>query len=549
MKKPQLFLLLLSLFSFNITAQQKTYSYNRLNSYDILKYYLNNYGALQQNVQTTNWSNFNVPFQIRAQALFIYNEDDVEHQKQVPANIPKWKLSRFYFAGEFVTLEAFDKYSPLRSTHGESQEKPVNYLEDNFIYFKIYDKNNLEVTNASYAIPYGKNASKEAKNKIQQETGAILDTSLKVNDYLLVNFYRKKADTLIASFYIKRIKMGPEVKQWFAIAESSPEQKLNLSKNGEVGIHANERLVLVFDKSKFKRDSIVQYQLLDAKLTDTAWYTTSHFLTLPYLKNKSTYTLNLRYNFQKESIVSYRISVKPLWHQTPTFYLMLFIVSTLILILVIVLIAKYRIRLAQRKQNQIQQQIHSIQNQLNPHFTFNALSSIQGLINTNKVNEANNYLSEFSVLLRSTLANSHLIYVPLNKELQLLKTYLKLEQLRFGFTYKFIVSESISQNDVDIPNFLLQPIIENAVKHGVSTLEKDGFIQIHLEKANTNLVITISDNGRGFEENSKRSGYGIQFIKEKIKLLNTLLKYEAIQLTFSNRNGAVVHISFNNWLS
>jgi two-component system, LytTR family, sensor kinase len=183
---------------------------------------------------------------------------------------------------------------------------------------------------------------------------------------------------------------------------------------------------------------------------------------------------------------------------------------------------------------------------LNPHFIFNSLSSIQGLINTNKLNDANLYLSEFSNLMRNTLTESDKLYQILQKEIELLQTYLKLEQLRFQFEFKIETDDIEKINDIRIPSLLLQPIVENAVKHGVAELREKGKISIHFYAINSNLIVEIKDNGKGFPVKNHLNGYGLKITDERISLLNKINGQKIEKKIFRMNNETVVEIIFKN---
>ena len=122
-------------------------------------------------------------------------------------------------------------------------------------------------------------------------------------------------------------------------------------------------------------------------------------------------------------------------------------------------------------------QLNSIRSQLNPHFLFNALSGIQNLINKNEIDNANKYLSKFARLTRNVLDDKELI--SLAQEKALLDDYLQMEQLRFGFNYEINAVENLDLNNIEIPSMLLQPFVENAIKHGIASKNNEGSVEIH----------------------------------------------------------------------
>ena len=167
-------------------------------------------------------------------------------------------------------------------------------------------------------------------------------------------------------------------------------------------------------------------------------------------------------------------------------------------------------------------ELKAIRSQMNPHFMFNALGSIQNLINHNKVKSANKYLSKFAFLMRLVLNNSEKKLVPLSDEINLVTHYLELEQLRFPFNYKVNLEPGLNIEEEELPGMLIQPYIENAVIHGISTLES-GIIELNIYKQNKILYIEVLDNGVGINSTVKSRGNGVamHLINERIKLLNS----------------------------
>ena len=123
--------------------------------------------------------------------------------------------------------------------------------------------------------------------------------------------------------------------------------------------------------------------------------------------------------------------------------------------------------------------LKSLRSQMNPHFIFNALNSVNNYISKHDERSANRYLSDFSTLMRSVLENSEEDFIALNKEMELLELYLKLEHSRFPdkFTYSMEVEDSINREAYKIPPMLLQPYMENAIWHGLRYRESQGFLK------------------------------------------------------------------------
>jgi len=202
----------------------------------------------------------------------------------------------------------------------------------------------------------------------------------------------------------------------------------------------------------------------------------------------------------------------------------------------------------QAKQKEMAQlQLNSVRSQLNPHFLFNALAGIQNLMNKNEIDNANRYLSKFARLTRNVLDSKELI--SLTEEKTLLDDYLQMEQLRFGFQYKVNASTDLDKENIEIPAMLLQPFVENVVKHGIAEKGNDGEITVTFEKQVSNLVLKISDNGKGFDTTQTYNGLGLALSKNRISLLNTIYKETPFTLDIqSDTNGTTVTITLTQWL-
>jgi Putative regulator of cell autolysis len=138
--------------------------------------------------------------------------------------------------------------------------------------------------------------------------------------------------------------------------------------------------------------------------------------------------------------------------------------------------------------------------QMNPHFVFNCLAAISAFVMQNGKDEAVRYLSKFSKLMRLTLEFSKESSITIDKEIEALKNYLELEQLRFNHKFDFkIYKDPEIEDDTTIPSLLLQPYVENAIIHGVVPKEGKGFIDITFQQTEENLICTITDNGVGIE--------------------------------------------------
>ncbi|MFK8059208.1 MAG: histidine kinase [Polaribacter sp.] len=194
--------------------------------------------------------------------------------------------------------------------------------------------------------------------------------------------------------------------------------------------------------------------------------------------------------------------------------------------------------------------LKSMRSQMNPHFIFNALNSVNSFIAVNDERNANRYLSEFSVLMRSVLENSDEDFIPLTKEIELLELYVKLEHNRFKnkFEYQINVDENINLDQFSIPPMLLQPYIENAIWHGLRYKKEKGNLEINIYKEDEETVkIIIKDDGIGREKSQelktknqlRQKSKGMSTIKNRIAILNDMYKERiSVNVTDVLENGA-----------
>lgn len=201
--------------------------------------------------------------------------------------------------------------------------------------------------------------------------------------------------------------------------------------------------------------------------------------------------------------------------------------------------------------------LQSLRREMNPHFIFNSLNSVNHFIATNNELEANQYLTKFSKLMRGVMENSTEDFIPFQQELDLLQNYLALEKTRFAdkFDYEVDVDETLNVHSQQVPGMLVQPFLENAIWHGLRYRTEKGFLKLSFEKEEQYLKVTIEDNGIGIEESKKqktqhqktREGRGMKNTLERIQLLNDLYKKNITCAVKDkeNNSGVLVIIKIN----
>lgn len=236
---------------------------------------------------------------------------------------------------------------------------------------------------------------------------------------------------------------------------------------------------------------------------------------------------------QRSNSVELEITVKPRFWQYPAF-----VIGCILALLLMLLFAIMRILKRQRKNHATQLQIAGLQAnviraQMNPHFMFNAINSIQGYILSNETKLANFYLGKFSSLLRSIIEISKNDFVVLSDELELLRNYIALEKMRCNekFDFEFLIEDPERTESLKIPAMIIQPFLENAILHGLTPLEgRKGQLTIQFKLVDNILSCEITDNGIGREKsaeiNLKKSRYhksaSMSLTEERIHLYNKL---------------------------
>lgn len=239
----------------------------------------------------------------------------------------------------------------------------------------------------------------------------------------------------------------------------------------------------------------------------------------------------------KPKVVSFSI-IRPFWKTLTFFILLLAIIAFVIYIWYLrkvrsKIIQVNRIRhLEQQKRQVVQAKLTALRAQMNPHFTFNTLNGIQNAMLNSSIAEATNYISKFSVLLRKILEGSEKLKNTISEELEMLKLYMELENLRFSNTIQFEINldSSLNPEFAEIPTMVIQPFVENAIVHGLSG-KKGGAkrLEISLKEKEAELICIVKDNGIGrkrAEEIKLKNGFthtslGIKIANERLELLKS----------------------------
>ncbi|ASZ11991.1 histidine kinase [Chitinophaga pendula] len=321
-----------------------------------------------------------------------------------------------------------------------------------------------------------------------------------------------------------------------------------------------------FGAIAFDLPDLVEYQYNFSSDTTSGWQITrSNIIPFPDLQPGS-YKLLIRarkYKSDWSKPVSITVNILPQWYQE-WWARGILIVIVLLAILAILRYIVRRIKQGEKRKTEYNRRIAELEakaltNQMNPHFIFNSLNSVQHLILEKEEKQALNFLADFATLMRQMLNNSRKSYISLEEEIAFLTRYLELEKIRFAhsFTYHFALEDAIKDYTIYIPPMIIQPIVENAIKHGLAPKTSAGHLEIRLEMAGDLLYCSVDDDGIGWERsNSLKSGRlikhestALSVIKERLQIIKSFNgsvgKLEIIDKFnsgFGNKEGTLVEI-------
>ncbi|WP_457615932.1 sensor histidine kinase [Lutibacter sp.] len=214
------------------------------------------------------------------------------------------------------------------------------------------------------------------------------------------------------------------------------------------------------------------------------------------------------------------------------------------------------IRLAVKLKEMEELKMTALQSQMNPHFLFNSLNSINNFVLKNEIEKASDYITKFSKLIRVILNSSSSPTSTLSEELGILSLYVKLEQMRVngGFDYIVNIDPKLNLENIKVPPLFLQPFIENAIWHGIMKKEGEKIIELTIKEDNGKVLFIIKDNGVGIDKvkaqthvmSEKRKFFGAKATENRIRILyqNQGVHIETKDISSETETGTKVLISF-----
>lgn len=381
-------------------------------------------------------------------------------------------------------------------------EKPVEVAKLKREVASIYAEDNK----LAEAIEVAKSALKQAiKANVINE---ILNQKLLLADLYIKNNQEQKAISLLEEAYAEAVQQG----KTFTARKTTIAHATIFELKGET-----QESLKLYDRFLEDFETLI---MRDSSLVDTKLFASTEEKIQQLEKERQL----------KDALLQ----------KSNTFNVVL-IVSVLLMLFLLAWIARslYAIK---EKNKRIA--LQSLRREMNPHFIFNSLNSVNQFIAQNNELEANKYLTSYSNLMRSMMETSNEDFITLSDELEQLKKYLKLEHLRFQdtFEYEITVDKTLDTDAVKIPGMLIQPQLENAVWHGLRYREEKGMLKLQFLKEANHIKVIVEDNGIGLEKSKElktgnqklHSSRGLNNVRERIQLLNDLYK-QNIQFKIENR--------------
>ena len=429
-----------------------------------------------------------------------------------------------------------------------SDEKTESYKQLAEINLQNNQKD-LALTNLEKALENSKDKTTETAIKRQMAQVYILDNqidkAIKINTELIKNVQKDndiKTEIeqlqILSSIYLNNNKESESI--------DLLKKAYNLAtKKGQTyeAKRILEQLVTIYQNKKEYAKSIELYQTFLSNLEQLIKSDSSLVDSKLFEISESKIV-----QLEKERILQNELLSKK---NTITYFLI-----TLLIIIAIFSIFIIKTLYSIKKKNK-KIALQSLRREMNPHFIFNSLNSVNQFIAQNNELEANKYLTSYSKLMRNIMENSNKDFIKLTQELEQLKEYLGLEELRFQdkFSYIIEVDENLDTDATYIPNMLIQPNLENAIWHGLRYKEEKGFLRLSVKQFNDKIIVTIEDNGIGLKqstdsktENQKlHKSRGLTNTKDRILLLNKLYSVSIELKIFEKRKpetGVIVKLIF-----
>lgn len=307
------------------------------------------------------------------------------------------------------------------------------------------------------------------------------------------------------------------------------DKPVNLS-DKEIVLTGNNKLKFSYSSINFSSSPVIYSYMLEG--SDHDWSTGKEKMIVYQDLPKGNYIFKLRsskpYSAWSEPI-EYHIQINAAFWQHPVFYTGLVLIFVTSIVFVIIRRKNLQIKHREIDHQLITLEQQALQSMMNPHFIFNSLGSIHNYILQKNASKAGLYLSQFARLIRQNLNAIKATMINLDEEADRLKNYLDLEKMRLTnkFEYSITIDESIEASETFIPSMMIQPLVENALWHGITRLKEKGMVSVYFQKEDEHAIkIIVEDNGIGLKKsalystnNQDHLGLTLDLNRKRLKLL------------------------------
>ncbi len=357
----------------------------------------------------------------------------------------------------------------------------------------------------------------------------------------LLREYLPQLDLKVSEIRVNQQKMDKEEFSWFAYQSNSLELA-----------HNQNTVMLGFLVTGHQFPNKLQYRY---RLTPNEEWSASqseNTIVLPYLK-AGVFPIEVEvYDLHSGKSAIYpllRLQIHPPFYLEIWFLLLTFIVLSCFVYWLIRLRIQRTRKEATLKQRLAETKLQALISQMNPHFIFNAINSIQYFVLKNDTDSAIRFLGGFSKLMRTTLDNSTKSFIRLSEEIQYLKSYMDIENERIGnrITCQITFDQSINPESVEVPPMLFQPLVENVFVHAFDSKHPNPTLHVHFQMAGDNLLSAeITDNGRGILDGNQKQFHeskGMKLVRERISLIY-FGEGDPVQVDSQKDNGTRIRLLF-----
>lgn len=445
----------------------------------------------------------------------VYADDfyDFTYQSQ-------YNVAHYYYTGK--AKEAL-KYSSVSSALQRAEWPTAKSLVEKF---------RSEYPNSTYIEKLNISYERVKKVSVGQPAPEIalknFDGNLmKINDFKGNALYIDLFTTSRASYYNRDLDDRLKIQEMFkdtnvVFLNIVPKRKVKWAKKKfqEDGI-AGVNLIASKEEEAQLRETFLMNSIRDFYIFDIDGY-------ISYRNGPEPYRIVRNPDYMYDALRSSHLPEKDNQKQIRLLKISVSILVILLIVFIVIWfvykrISTRKLRLANLNSKVRELELTAIRAQMNPHFMYNCLNSIQNLVQKGKNDEAHQYISKFATLIRAVLKNSDKEEITLHEEMEMLQSYISLEQLRFTFEFNQNTESSIDLFSVFVPPLLLQPIVENAIIHGLANKKGPKNLSISIRKMKEKICISIVDNGIGINssdsEPSNNTGKGLKFSRERLKLM------------------------------